>query len=885
MTFDPIKSVFYLLDPDKKIAGAGFYLSMDLAVTSARAAAAAGGKPGDRIEVVFPNKPETGRALVLPAGRSSSDKVDLAFLQLENHQGNSVTLGFSDESGGRACVYMVSTDPQKVSWQRGIIAGVVNLAGVPEPLLEIFQDGEQAGVAGSPVVDLFTGMVVGLLCPSVKDSSSGQDAYTYAELADTLEVYWPELKLSHVVRDPVSFASHSPTLFFQANPGSQTPELSRLIGRQGELRALDQLLNAAMQKKKPGLVFLTGIFGSGTKALGRAFIEVNQDKAALLFTRFWPLHEAVENILQDARWSIEIKACKPYLENARFLNLPEYVGLLPVLAQAFRQKLISSETLSGLTSIDQVRPLLVDLFSSGRPVLLLLEDVEYAAVPWLVWIKELTQAPSKGAGGLILAALHSLRPLAELSAAERSIAQSLALELTAKRQADAIHLGPILSSDIVTYLGGAQPGLAVQLHTLARGTPLLVDNLWESLNSRGQVNQRFDGSWELDGRSAWVNRRSAQEYIQEILAELYNQPDPPSWSKETMFDLLACAAQEGPVFTAEALASAFQLDLGELLAAFDYILDAEFEDGYVQTGLIIDIEPLKLSLPSVGWQVSLHRFRFQPLFIWRSLFEDNCPPPELLNRFADSLAKVTWPFAGRSAGILGQLYARAGNGAEAARYRAVIQAGDHFSVLQAEIALLEKSRLPISGGVGGQNRLQARLLDLYRTLLIDGIGSGLKPDTLRQAAAEIQTLAQALGRQADQYYAEFQLAEIDNRSGRASAAAKSFERLIPIYEANGQEDFLLICLLRLGEINLQQNHLKRARELLDRVLDLASEHENDQAAAVAIKALAAVDYQQGQFEKAVEGYNQAIELFQNAGLDHMVRACQDELKKVRKGKR
>ena len=887
MVFDPQNSIFYVTGVDQTVVGAGFCLSPTLAVTTASVVAAAGGAPGGILSLHFLLDPKMKTAQILTTGWSAPDKSDLAYLRLESSVESYLPLGFSDESGGRACSYLVLEGNTQVRWQPGIIAGVISLSTLPEPLLDIYQDGEQTGLLGSPVLESYTGMVVGILRPLAITPQNGLDArHTCAELADTLQVYWPDLKLSHLPYDLAMPSSQSPSLFFQTNPGSQTPELKHLIGRQVERRGLENLYSAALQKKKPLLAFLTGIFGSGTKALGRAFLEANQEKSFVLFTRFWPLQDALENILQDARWSIEIKACSPYLENARFLNLPEYVGLLPIFAQAFRQKLLSSDSLAELKSLDQVLPLLSDLFNKNRPVVLLLEDIEYAGIPWLVWMKALAQSGTKGMGGLILATLHSPQPVANLDTSARSIAQALAVELTAKGLAESIYLGPIQAVDIVNYLGRAQPMLAVQIQSLSRGVPLLADNLWESLNSRGHVNQRFDGSWELDGRSVWLKRRTAHDYINEILTELYDQPDPPPWSRETMLSLLACGAQEGPIFTAEALALTFQIELEDLLAAFDYILDAEFEDGYVQTGLIIDITSMKLTLPSVGWQASLHRFRFQPLFVWLSLYEDNCPESDLLKRFADSLLQVNWPFAGRVAGTLSQLYRRAGNTSEAARYQALSQAGDHISTLRAEIELLENAKISVLAlDLNAQFRQRARLLDLYQMMLNDGVMGGMKQDALRQVAEKVQALAQALGRKEAQLYAEFQLAELDNQNGRASSAGRTYERLIPIYETNGQEDFLLICLLRLGEINLQQHRPKKARELLDRVLDLASEHENDQAAAMALKGLAAVDFEQGQFEKAIEGYTQAIELFEEAGLANMVQICQAELKKVRKGKR
>lgn len=873
MAKDLSKSVFYVLNADQHILGAGFVVDSNLAVTSSSLIAEAGSTPNVNLSIRFLSEKVALSVQVIEPGLSNPNQDGLAFLKLEAGAYEPFSLGYSDESGGHPCFCMLNAQSSLFSWQRGIISGVENNPDNTEPLLSVYIDSELPCLVGSPVVDGFTGLAVGMLSTETHDAS--------AVIAETLQVHWPALKFVHTTKDGTAPVSQAPSPTFQPHPSSLLPELRHLIGHQAELSQLNTLLSNTVQKKRVELFFLSGSFGCGAKALGRAFADASRKNAAAIITRFWPVEIAVEAINQDARWSIEVKIWQPFLQSAQFLSQPEYVSLLPILAQALSHKLITPEDLTSLKRIDQIRPILERIFDTTRPAVLLLEDFEFAAQPWETWLKDLKNMKPRSTGGLILVTLHSNRALQDLKQGERTSAQSLALELSARSQAVVLNLSTVQAADIAAHLGRVQPELAVRLHALSGGIPLLVDNLWESLYARGHVNQRFDGSWELDGRSAWQTRRTPQDYIKEILDELYAQPDPPSWDKNTMHLLLACAAQEGPMFTGEALAAAFHLDLEEMLAAFDYILDAEFEDGYDQTGLIVDLPPVTLTLPTVGWSGQLHRFRFQPLIVWRSLFENDSPPPEVLGRFADCLAQAYWPFVNRIAGKLSQLYMRAERPQEAAVFQKLTQSGDHFTALQNEISLLEKAKPQPDD----QIRVRARLLDLNRQVLNEGLAEGLSPDVIRQAGAKVLALAQALGRNDEKILAEFQLAELDKLSGHASAAARTFEKLIPLFEASGQEEYLIICLLRLGDINLIQKRWQKAEELFEHALDLASDHENTVAIAMALKGLGAIDIQQGRVEEAIDAYSQAIELFQSASIQNLAQACQAELNKIRSSKR
>ncbi len=867
MTLPIESSILYLLSPSLEIAGAGWLVSDCCAVTCAHLVQAA--VSVGSLSFRYAGANEVLQAMVLEKGRSTQD--DVVFLQLPKTERKPLAMGYGDEGSGHPFAGL--TAASSPVWAAGIIGGVVHQPGSAEPVLEIFFDEEQAGLPGAPVIDRSTGLAVGMLLGA---QAEGQPGAQNALICETLQLHMPELELAHQgaeVRGPVSQAPSAP---FQPHPASPTPELRHLIGRAAELEQLQHRLASLRQKKNSQVVFISGPFGSGVKALGRALVEANASLAACLITRFWELSIVSVATMGDPRWSIELKTSEEILAKASFLSQPEFTPLAPLLAQAIRQKLVNEEALGKLRSPEHVPPLLAAL-DSAKQVVVLLEDFELAAAPWITFLKTLAQPGKNQAGRLTVVCVHSEAPLEQAPAAERSLLQALAHELKGKGQAEFIHLGPVQKSDIAAYLGRSQPALAHWLYRQTKGMPLLVENLWESLYGRGQVNQRFDGAWELDPRSSWQQRPAAQDYIDEILTELYNQPDAPGWGKDVMLDILRCAAREGPIFTAEALADTFRLNLDDLLATFDYILDGEFEDGYDQLGLVVDSPAESLALLEIGWSHVLHRFRFEPLVVWRGLMDGPKPAPERLAQFADGLARAYWPFLSKPAAALERLYRHAGNPDRAKQFQALTQGKNQIALVQAEIALLEQSQPGAAQ--------QARLLDLHKRLVMEGPAAGIGFENQRRSAVQMLELAKGLNLQSEKVYAEFQIAEIDYVNGRASAAARSFENLVAVYESTGLEDFLMVCLLRLGDIHLMQGRRPKAEDYFQRAQDIATEHGDSAGMAMALKGLAAIAAQQGKKDQAASQYHQAIQLFQELGIPAQAAACQAELNKIKPGKR
>jgi hypothetical protein len=94
------------------------------------------------------------------------------------------------------------------------------------------------------------------------------------------------------------------TRAFSPHPDATFPELEHLIGHQAELSRLLELYDYAARQNKGAFVFLTGQYGYGTKALGRAFVDaLRQGHGQTATTRFWA-EDNERHSRRDVRWNL-----------------------------------------------------------------------------------------------------------------------------------------------------------------------------------------------------------------------------------------------------------------------------------------------------------------------------------------------------------------------------------------------------------------------------------------------------------------------------------------------------------------------------------------------------------------------------------------------------
>lgn len=245
------RAIMRILRADGKVAGTGFLVAPNLAVTCAHVVVKADALDGDTIQVQFPNTEEKIPAVVEPQYWREIAKGDVAFLRLESTPQGMVPLrlGLAEHSPSgnpfTAFGYATAAGQQGI-WARG---NIINL--LPDKsYLQIRAHEANHGMSGAPVLDEKRDVVVGMITLGNTEPGRNQET-TFATPSEFLFDVCDEFRPSEI----------SPYLgleFF-------TAETSRyFFGR----RALIERLLDALRDKKFLAVF--GPSGSGKSSLVRA---------------------------------------------------------------------------------------------------------------------------------------------------------------------------------------------------------------------------------------------------------------------------------------------------------------------------------------------------------------------------------------------------------------------------------------------------------------------------------------------------------------------------------------------------------------------------------------------------------------------------------------
>jgi len=199
-------SVFQVLTTDGGVAGAGFLVGDDTAFTCAHVVRAAGQGPGERVEILFPNLPNTPRTFgrVVAEGWRAPEADDVAVLQLEKIPAGARGMVLGTGRGSRkhrvASFGFPPHAPSGGHFGYGTAGELLFQGNGGGPLLQLSEANDlTAGFSGGPVVDEVTGLVIGMVT-----SITSPDAHlkglgiAYATPAEVLREVRPELAISQV---------------------------------------------------------------------------------------------------------------------------------------------------------------------------------------------------------------------------------------------------------------------------------------------------------------------------------------------------------------------------------------------------------------------------------------------------------------------------------------------------------------------------------------------------------------------------------------------------------------------------------------------------------------------------------------------------------------
>ncbi|MFE7617289.1 trypsin-like peptidase domain-containing protein [Streptomyces sp. NPDC057496] len=196
-------AVFQVLRDDGWVAGAGFLVREDTAVTCAHVVRAAGQGPGGMVEVAFPKLPGTPRAWARaePEGWREPETRDVAVLRLDAAPGGTAPLPVGAAAGCRghrvASYGFPVHAPDGGHLGFGTVAGTLadpdgSGAGTGDQVQLVEANDLTTGFSGGPVLDTVSGLVIGMVTAITSpDEHSKGLGIAYATPAEVLREALP----------------------------------------------------------------------------------------------------------------------------------------------------------------------------------------------------------------------------------------------------------------------------------------------------------------------------------------------------------------------------------------------------------------------------------------------------------------------------------------------------------------------------------------------------------------------------------------------------------------------------------------------------------------------------------------------------------------------
>ncbi|MGW4600033.1 nSTAND1 domain-containing NTPase [Streptomyces sp. NPDC004457] len=194
-------SVFQVLAPDGRVAGAGFLAGEDTGFTCAHVVRAAGQSPGGRVEVRFPHLPGAPRLMadVVSEQWRAPEAEDVALLRPGPVPAGARPLAVGASAGCRGHGFFSFGFPAQAlrggHFGYGEVGGLLPGDGGAGRQLQLTKANDlTTGFSGAPVVDEMTGLVIGMVSSIVSPDIHGKGVQVaYATPAEVLRQVQPRL--------------------------------------------------------------------------------------------------------------------------------------------------------------------------------------------------------------------------------------------------------------------------------------------------------------------------------------------------------------------------------------------------------------------------------------------------------------------------------------------------------------------------------------------------------------------------------------------------------------------------------------------------------------------------------------------------------------------
>lgn len=547
----------------------------------------------------------------------------------------------------------------------------------------------------------------------------------------------------------------------------------------------------------------------------------------------------------------------------------------------------------------ELLPRLMRELSADGPVVLLVDDADRA--PGGLWgdaVIDLAEHVARERPLLFVLAIE--RP-AQLDQHEDDEPESLYLarRLRARARARWVALDLVTIEQLERWTGPAAPEVLEQLLDATGGRAAWAADLWRHWRASAVVLTEEGDEDPARWTFAEGDRQRTLGGFDDVLGRRLERLVSGAGGAETLDavrELLAHAALEGPVFTAEAVARVLRRDRDEIIDLLDDMLlhDDEHPDGVVHEAGSIGVEDQH------GSRRHLWLYRFDAALDWLTLAYRGLGEPERRGAARALASALIDVYGGPQyvAQTLARLYELAGDEGPARRYREMADAGANREVLlwraqtllaqpepqerpdrrRASELLLAASRSLSAGGPYEDGLRFAetvyRLAPLREqradALYLTGLHRFKLAhyDAARHALNLALALRRELGDERGQADVRSALALIDSRRGDHEAARNELAFVLDVYRAAGDRDAEAATRERLARIDVALGAHEQARANLVAVMDLEQADGDRRGEAGTRLRIARLDMEQGAFDEARSQLEAALTTYRDVGDRH-----------------
>ncbi|MBK7895138.1 MAG: tetratricopeptide repeat protein [Anaerolineaceae bacterium] len=256
------------------------------------------------------------------------------------------------------------------------------------------------------------------------------------------------------------------------------------------------------------------------------------------------------------------------------------------------------------------------------PLLLNIDRLELEPSTWIDNLYRLADEIAQKAQRLpvlMVITLTTSLPLEEIHGNAHNEFTRLVQKLSQDGLASATFMHSLTLPDVKSFLAPAELKLAERLFHLSGGDALILEIIWQEWQAVNAVVQDENERWIANPeRELTVYGDVYEQARAELEQLLFAWEDDPPFTLAEAEKILNCAATEGEIFTADAVAATLDLDKDELIDFFDeFLLPFVDEESGVEeaSGILLEVGAIEIDPYRSVWH---YRFARPYLFyVWR----------------------------------------------------------------------------------------------------------------------------------------------------------------------------------------------------------------------------------------------------------------------------